>query len=83
MEDLSLNAIPSITATTLNGIGSSLKIISLDSVTNLGLDPDTFSNYPALEELSLNSLTSFISTTLTGGVPTLKKISLNSIINFG
>ena len=83
LNDLNLNAIPSITATTLDGIGSSLKIISLNSVTNLGLDPDTFSNYPALEELSLNSLTSFNFVTLTGGVPTLKKISLNSIINFG
>lgn len=81
LEDLSLNAIPSITATTLNRIGSSLKIISLNSVTNLGLDPDTFSNYQALEELSLNSLTSFNLVTLTGGMPTLKKISLNSIIN--
>ena len=80
VEELNLNSLQSIDSSMLSGIPiNTLKILSLDSVTNVGLDPVLLKGYTNMEELSLNSLTSFDSQTLDGGLPTLKTISLNSV----
>jgi len=83
VEELNLNSMTIIVSSMLSGIPiNTLKILSLNSVTNVGLDPVLLQGYTNMEELNLNSLTSFNWQTLDGGLPTLKTISLNSVISF-